>query len=157
AAIAAVGSRGRDRDVSVEPWVTVDGVGVVAHGARAGAESPEDLAARVADAAARTIAGVQITQEALASARALSIYQLDGAHGSSATALEAFANAIAPDHPSWVEPFGVWSRVVGGGVEAVRLRWQALGSGPLRLSVIANASEAQITAAEGAVNRWLSP
>jgi hypothetical protein len=71
--------------------------------------------------------------------------------------MDAFASAIVPDHPSWVEPFGLWNRIASGGLESVRLRWQALASGPVRLAVIANADRAQAAAAGDAVDRWLGP
>ncbi|MEJ7730193.1 MAG: hypothetical protein WKG00_13360 [Polyangiaceae bacterium] len=49
AATAAVRSRrGKERDVQLEPWVSADGVGVLAHAApRDGRETPEALARRV--------------------------------------------------------------------------------------------------------------
>ena len=148
----------RSTGAQIEPWITPDGVGVIAHAAiRDPDETPAALARRVADAASRTLAATSMSLETLGEARAATLEHLERTAGRSAAALEAFTGAIAPEHPSWLEPFGVWSRVANGGIEAVRLRWQAIGAGPLRVAVLANADAAQSAAAASAVDRWLAP
>ncbi|WP_437693361.1 hypothetical protein [Sorangium sp. So ce176] len=158
AALAAVQTRRRELDVTIEPWVTADAVGVIAHAPfRDDRETPAELGRRVASAAARTIAATTFGPDALTQARAAALQHLERLSGGRAAALEAFASAIAPDHPSWIEPFGVWDRVASGALETVQLRWQALATGPLRLAVLANADAAQAAAAAEAAERWLSP
>ncbi|WP_437971634.1 hypothetical protein WMF04_21040 [Sorangium sp. So ce260] len=158
AALAAVQTRRRELDVTIEPWVTADAVGVIAHAPfRDDRETPAELGRRVASAAARTIAATTLGPEALTLARAAALEHLERLSGGRAAALEAFASAIAPDHPSWVEPFGVWDRVASGALETVQLRWQALATGPLRLAVLANADASQAAAAAEAAERWLAP
>ncbi|MGK3993986.1 hypothetical protein [Sorangium sp. So ce1024] len=158
AALAAVQTRRRELDVTIEPWVTADAVGVIAHAPfRDDRETPAELGRRVASAAARTIAATTFGPEALTQARAAALQHLERLSGGRAAALEAFASAIAPDHPSWIEPFGVWDRVASSALETVQLRWQALATGPLRLAVLANADAAQAAAAAEAAERWLAP
>src|SRR5262249_43976692 len=153
----ATEARMRDDGVAIEPWITGDGVGLLAHAAPRDGESATALAQRVANAAARTLAATIPNNEALASARATALEQLEQLAGRQASALEAFAGAIVPDHPSWVMPLGTWARVAGAGLESVRLRWQALAAGPLRAAVIANVDEAQAAAALDAIDRWITP
>ncbi|WP_437960825.1 hypothetical protein WME76_15040 [Sorangium sp. So ce119] len=158
AALAAVQTRRRELDVTIEPWVTADAVGVIAHAPfRDDRETPAELGRRVASAAARAVAATTFGPDALTQARAAALQHLERLSGGRAAALEAFASAIAPDHPSWIEPFGVWDRVASGALETVQLRWQALATGPLRLAVLANADAAQAAAAAEAAERWLSP
>ncbi|WP_437728697.1 hypothetical protein [Sorangium sp. So ce861] len=158
AALAAVQTRRRELDVTIEPWVTADAVGIIAHAPfRDDRETPAELGRRVASAAARTVAATTLGPEALTLARAAALEHLERLSGGRAAALEAFASAVAPDHPSWIEPFGVWDRVASGALETVQLRWQALATGPLRLAVLANADAAQAAAAAEAAERWLAP
>ncbi|WP_148313780.1 hypothetical protein [Sorangium cellulosum] len=158
AALAAVQTRRRELDVTIEPWITADAVGVIAHAPfRDDRETPAELGRRVASAAARTVAATTLGPEALTLARAAALEHLERLSGGRAAALEAFASAVAPDHPSWIEPFGVWDRVASGALETVQLRWQALATGPLRLAVLANADASQAAAAGEAAERWLAP
>lgn len=157
AALSAVHQR-RDGGVTLEPWVTADGVGVIAHAPIGdGVESPADLARRVATEAARTLAGTAPEPAALSHARAAALGHLERSGGPEAAALGVFAAAIAPDHPSWIEPFGLWERVAGSPLTAARHRWQALASGPLRAAILANADATQAAAAAAAIDRWLAP
>src|SRR6185437_1059602 len=158
AVLAAVESRRLAEDVTLEPWITPDGIGVLAHApARDERETPTELARRVADAAARTLTAASPSPEAAAAARASALETIERRLGPQGTAFAAFAAAISPDHPSWVDPFGLWSPVAGAGAEALRLRALALAQGPLRLAVIANTDAAQAAAANDAVDRWLAP
>jgi hypothetical protein len=156
AALAAAHMRRGEGDVSVEPWITPDGVGVIAHAPqRDDRETPAELAQRVAGAAARTLAGTTLRAETLGLARAAALSHLEQTAGREAAALEAFAGAIAPDHPSWIQPFGPWDRAASGALELARRRWQALAAGPLRSAVLANADATQAAAAAATIDRWV--
>jgi hypothetical protein len=159
AAAAAVQSRRRhEREIQLEPWVSADGVGVLASAApRDGRETPEALARRVGDALGRAVSAPGIDVDALAAVRAATLTHLERSLGRQGIAADALAAALSPAHPSAFEPFGSWARVAGGGMEALRLRWHALASGPLRLAVLANAGAAQAAAAGAAVDRWFLP
>ncbi len=158
AAIASVEARRETGDVALEPWVTSDGIGVLAHAApRDDKETPVDLARRVGDAAARALVASEVTNDAAATARSVLLDRIERVDGRQGAAFEALAGALVPDHPSWIEPFGVWSRVASGGLEHIRLRAQAIAAGPLRVAVLANVDATQGAAAADAVDRWLSP
>lgn len=141
--------------VSLEPWLTTDGVGWIAHAApRSPDESPRALAERVATALARAVAGAPVAEDAAATTRARVLSQLDaGREGLWATAL----GALAPDHPSWLDPRGTWQTVSAqtrAGLEAER---RALIAGPLRVAVLANADEAQAEVVSDTLQEWLWP
>ncbi len=158
ATLAALESHRHGSGVALEPWVTADGLGVIAHAPfRDEREAPADLARRVADVAARVLTATNPLPEAAAAARATLLDHLERTWGPQGTALAALAAASVPDHPSWLSPFGLWSRVAGAPAEGVRLRAQALALGPLRVAVLANADAAQAVAAGDAVDRWLAP
>ena len=158
ATLAAVEMRRRADGVALEPWVTADGLGILAHAPfRDEREAPADLARRIADVAARAFTATAPLPDAAAAARATILDHLERSAGPQGAAFAAFAAAGAPDHPSWLEPFGLWSRVAGAATEGVRLRAQALAQGPLRVAVLANADAAQAVAAGDAVDRWLAP
>jgi hypothetical protein len=158
AAIAAVEARRSDGAATIEPWITSDGIGILAHASfRDDRETPIELARRVGGAAARALAAPVLTTEIAAAARATTLDLLGRAEGPEAGALATFAPALAPDHPSWVEPLGLWGQVASSALEDVRLHQQSLASGPLRVAVLANADAAQAQAAGDAVDRWLTP
>jgi hypothetical protein len=158
AMIAAAYARRHDSAAQLEPWLTADGLGVLAHASfRDDRETSIELARRVGGAAARALAAPVLTTEIATVARATALDLLARAEGPEGGALATFAPAMAPDHPSWLEPLGLWSRVASSALEDVRLHQLALASGPLRVAVIANADAAQAQAAADAVDRWLTP
>jgi hypothetical protein len=158
ATLAALETRKHADGVTLEPWITSDGIGVLAHAPfRDEREGPTDLARRVADAAARAFTATAPPPDGYAAARAALLDHLDRTAGPQGAALAAFAAAAAPDHPSWIEPFGLWSKIAGASAEGVRLRALALAQGPLRVAVLANADAGQAAAAADAVDRWLAP
>jgi hypothetical protein len=157
AVMAAVEARRRG-DVTLEPWITADGLGIVAHAPfRDDRESAADLARRVADAAARALTATAAPPESIAAARTAVLDHLERTAGHQGAAFDALAPALSPDHPSWLDPFGAFRRVAEAVPESVRARAQSLAFGPLRLSVIGNADAAQAAAAADAVDRWLTP
>jgi hypothetical protein len=157
AALAVAGAH-RTGDVSLEPWIAADGIGVIAHAPLLDhGETPAALARRVAAAAARTIAATALSAESIAAARAFALEHLELTMGRQGRAFEQFTSAVVRDHPSWLEPFGVWSQVAGEGLQTARLRWQAVANGPIRLAVLANADDAQAVLAAEAVDRWFIP
>ena len=158
ATLASLETRRRTDGVALEPWVTADGLGILAHAPfRDDHETPAELARRVADVAARAFTATAPFPEAASAARGAILDHLERTWGPQGAAFSAFAALSAPDHPSWLEPFGSWARVAGAPAEGVRMRAQALAQGPLRIAVLANADAAQAVAAGDAVDRWLAP
>jgi hypothetical protein len=158
AMIAAVEARRRDSDAQLEPWITSDGLGVLAHASfRDDRETPIELARRVGGAAARALVAPILTTEIATTARATTLDLLARAEGPEGGALATFAPVMAPEHPSWLEPLGLFRNVASSALEDVRLHQRTLASGPLRVAVISNADVAQAKAAADAVDRWLTP
>jgi hypothetical protein len=139
-------------DVSVEPWVTPDGAGIVVHGPALSGEAPSAQARRLADVAARTFAAEPVSGPAIARARADLLHR-DARGGS---ALAVLASALAPQHPSWIDAWGSSEPLARSSDGAVLLRGQSLRGGPLRLAVLANTDGSQAEAALQAADRWVA-
>jgi len=137
--------------VRFEPWVTPDGVGVLAHGPRRSpAEPASEHAARVAGALGRVMTQ-ELSGRELGAARTELLTELGGrSFAGFALALEG----LSPEHPSWLEPRGLWGSVSDLPTEALERARRLLLSSPLRLSVLASApGQAQVAAAE--LESWL--
>jgi hypothetical protein len=73
-----------------------------------------------------------------------------------ARALGGLALAVAPGHPSWLDPDGTLFGLASVSDDAVAVRAAAVRAGPLRLGVVANVDAAQADAAVRAVDRWVA-
>ena len=152
AAAAAEGTR-TSADVRVEPWVAADGAGLLVHGPALAGEAPAAHARRLADIAARSFAAEPIAPSALARARA-DLLRRDARNDG--TALSVLASALAPQHPSWVIPWGSSEPLARSSDSAVLLRAQSLRAGPIRIAVLASADTTQADAAVRAADRWVA-
>lgn len=151
-AAAAEGVR-TSADVRVEPWVAADGAGLLVHGPALAGESPVAHARRIADIAARGFAAEPLSSSALGQARANLLKRDTRSDGA---ALGALASMLSPQHPSRVVPWGSSESLARSSDGAVRLRAQALRSGPLRVAVLANVDSSQADAAVRAADRWVA-
>ena len=140
-------------DVTVEPYVTPEGVGVLAHGRALPAESATAHARRVADAAARAFAAEPVDPARASLARAQLLRAAEQDEGRAMTAL---ALAAAPQRPSWLVPFGTADALGRSSDAAVGLRVSALRAGPIRVAALANVDAAQADAAARATDRWVA-
>jgi hypothetical protein len=139
-------------DAHVEPFIALDGVGILVHGGARAGESPRAHARRLADLAGRTLAADALDSEHVARARALLVAR---AGDVDARALLALASALTPGHPTWTDPFGA---AFGSGTtsdEGVSLRAAAIRSGPLRAAVVANGEPGEAETAVRAIDRWV--
>jgi len=139
-------------DARVEPWLVADGAGLLVHGPSLPGETPAMHVRRLADIAGRSFAAEPLTPAALSRARG-SLLRRDAS--SDGVPFAALANALAPNHPSWVNPFGREEVLARSADAAAIARAQALRAGPLRIAVLANADAAQAEAAQRAVDRWV--
>ncbi len=152
ALVAAASADGHD-DVSVEPIVAQDAIGVLAHARPAPGEPPLALAHRVADVAARAFAADPIDATVAGHVRA---DLLARGQGASQRGLLVAAAASTPGHTSWWSPLGN-GEAFGRATEASLLaRASAIRSGPLRVAVLANADAAQGAEATRAADRWVA-
>lgn len=141
----------REGGVSVEPWVSTEGAGVLAHAPAAPGESPAALAERVATAAARSLAEIEPRPDEVTRARALLLGRIEERDEHVRGAL---AEQLLPSHAAALFPWGLTGALGRVGPEAVRVRWRRLATGPLRLAVLAGGSPEQLRAAGRAVERW---
>ncbi len=142
-------------DVRLEPWVSVDGIGLLAHAPRQGPhDTPTKLAARVGNALGRVLVTTGLSGTDVAETRARMLHELGpGPEPGWWLAVES----AAPDHPSWLEARGTWQSISSAATHAVDERRRELVHGPLRIAVIANWDRKQAAATSHAVERWLSP
>ncbi len=151
-AAAAEGTR-TSTDVRIEPWVATEGAGLLVHGPALAGESPAAHARRLADIAARSFAAEPISASALGHARA-DLLRRD-ARNDGAT-LSMLASALAPQHPSWIVPWGASEPLARSADSSVLLRAQSLRTGPIRIAVLANVDTTQADAAVRAADRWVA-
>jgi len=155
AAIAAAWARQESDGVTLEPWITTDGVGIIAHAPPKPAEGTHALARRVADAAARAIINRRMPDRAITAARGTILGMVERPNGPFGPALGALSTALAPSHPAWLAPYGTQESIARAGSEIAAQRWSALADGPIRLAVLANVDQAQADTAVRAADRWM--
>ncbi len=139
--------------VKLEPYVTPDAIGLIAHAPALFGESPTAHARRVADAAARAFAADWVDPPRASTARA---HLLRASENDDGRAWSALASAFAPGHPSWFWPFGMADALGRASDASVLSRVSALRAGPLRVAVLANADSAQADTAIRATDRWVA-
>jgi hypothetical protein len=151
-AAAEVAARARGaRDMQIEPWVAVDGVGLLAHGPPAPGESPSAHARRLADVATRAFAAEPLTTFGHARADLL---QRDVHNDGPVIAL--LASQLSPTHTAWIDPWGSSEPIARSSDGSVLARIQSLRAGPLRIAMLANTDNAQADAAVHAADRWVT-
>jgi hypothetical protein len=152
-ALAATEQAATAGDAVVEPLVTPDAIGVFVHGPARIGETPQALAARLADVVARAFAADTLAAEPNAKARGRLLLQ---ASQGNARTLDVLAGALAPGHPSWIQASGTLFGLASASDDAIAMRAAAMRAGPLRVAVLANVDTAQAEAAVRAVDRWIA-
>lgn len=139
-------------DVTVEPYVSAEAIGLVAHGPARAGEAPAAHARRVASVAGRLFTTGALDPGALRSAHADAFR---AAARDDARVHAALAEALAPGRPSLLAPFGVATSLGGASDAALVARARAVLEGPLRVAVLANGDGAQGEAARRELDRWI--
>lgn len=141
--------------VSIEPWISGEGTGLLAHGPRLGADEPSaDHARRIATALGRAIAGSPVEDAVAGAARA----EAEAEIASDVPALwTAGLLALSPDHPSLLEPRGTWQSLTNLSTQAIETRRRAFLRGPLRMAMLTGGGTADANTAERSLARWLRP
>jgi hypothetical protein len=150
---AAADTAKTSAEVRVEPWVAVDGAGLLVHGPALAGETPAAHARRLADIGARSFAAEPITSGAIGRARA-DLLRRDARNDGAALSL--LASVLAPQHPSWIVPWGASEPIARSSDGAVVLRASALRTGPVRIATLANVDASQADAAVRAADRWVA-
>ncbi|MET0794440.1 MAG: hypothetical protein ABW061_23160, partial [Polyangiaceae bacterium] len=147
-------ARAATADVALEPWLTADSVGLLAHAVREPSESANEQAERVARSLARALTERDARGDAFAVAQRELFSAVGGAPRPGYARL---LDALAPDHVAWLEPRGTWASLAFANRDSVAARGRDLLRGPLRVAVLANEDEAQASVASRALERWLAP
>jgi hypothetical protein len=141
-------------EVELEPWITSDAVGLLAHAPRLPRESATEQAERVARALARALSERSGAGDALAIAQT-ELFAAIG--GSPRPGYARLLDALAPDHSAWLEPRGTWASLVQANRDSVGARGREVLHGPLRVAVLANEDNAQAELATRTLERWFAP
>ena len=141
-------------EVELEPWITTDAVGLLAHSPRLPLESANEQAERVARALARALSERGSARDSLAIAQG-ELFASVG--GSPRPGYARLLDALAPDHSAWLDPRGTWASLAQANRDSVAARGRELLHGPLRVAVLANEDDAQAAAASRALDRWFAP
>ena len=138
--------------VRIEPWVSSDGIGLIAHARRLDAsETPSRQAARIAGALGRVLVATPISDRAMAIARARLAGELSPEMDPS---WPIALNALAPKRPSLMDPRGTWQSVTELSTHSIDTARRTLVRGPLRLAAILGDAAPD---AELEIERWLRP
>jgi len=141
--------------VAIEPWITPEGIGLLAHGPPSDRhEKPDEHARRVASTLGRALVATPLVGSDIAQARVELLREVGpGPRPGWWLTLES----IAPTRPSLLEPRGTWASLSELATQAVDDRRNAFIGGRLRLAVLANWKKSQIDAAAAGLRRWLHP
>jgi hypothetical protein len=133
--------------VTLEPWLSVDGMGVVAH---AGPSSPFESAGaqaeRVAEALARAVLSAGPAPETIAASRETLLEQLPSGP---APGLSLALRQTTANHPSYLEARGTWASLTAISARSAQLERERFVRSKLRVASLGNHDEGQIGAAEG--------
>jgi hypothetical protein len=141
--------------VQVEPWLTPDGVGFIAHcHPQSQAETPETSAARLGNALGSVIATGSVSGAELAAIREDSLLRVGSTPRS---AWWLLVDSLSANHPALFEPLGSFEsirRLDAAALRASRLKWL---HGPLRLGTLLNRGGQQLAPLASSLHRWLDP
>lgn len=155
---AAALEHGNAAGVTLEPWLNVDGMGVLAHaGPATPYESPSGQAERVAEALARALLAVGPAPDSIAASRELLLGALPSGP---APGLALAMRQTTANHPSYLDARGTWASLTAISARGAQLERQRFLRTKLRLASLGNHDEGQIEAAErrlGALLRSVDP
>jgi hypothetical protein len=132
--------------VTLEPWLNVDAMGILAHSAAATPyESPAAQAERVAEALARALLIAGPAPDVIVESRE---FLLDTLADGPTPSLSLALRQTSANHPSWLEPRGTWSSLSAISARSVQLRRESFVRGKLRLASLGNHDSGQVEAGE---------
>ncbi|MFO0566848.1 MAG: hypothetical protein U0263_14360 [Polyangiaceae bacterium] len=141
--------------VSIEPWVTPSGVGLLAHAPRAGSsETPDELARRVGDALGRALIATRLAGGDVAEAKSELLDEIGPAGQKGYFTL---LDAASAGHPARLDPRGTWRAVSAALTTSLDARRRLFASGPLRLALVSNHARSQDEQVALGLERWLRP
>lgn len=138
--------------VAVEPWVSVDGIGLVLHAPPRRGESPPLHAARLARAAGLALHGGALDGRTVATARGRTLTLLGDDPGR-----DTLLSALSGGRPSRLSASGLPRSVAMLSTADVERARIGLASGVLRAAYIASQAASEEGAARSALSSWLAP
>lgn len=151
--VAAQQAERLDPSLSISPWVSGHGVGLMLRAHPSSAEESADaLAVRGAASLGAALAQT-LSAHLVVAQRANLLVQLGGTPDPGWSAL---VRAGAGDHPSWFDPRGSWSSVNRLNTSTVERRRDLLLRGPWRVAVLSGSPNAAAYA-QRELKRWLWP
>jgi hypothetical protein len=141
--------------VVIEPYVSTEGVGLLAHAPRRDLdETPTQHARRVGRVLAEAMSVTAVTFEDTALSRT---HVLDRIGPNSDIAWWTTIETLSPNHPSWLSPWGTYQSITDATKTNLDSRHDLMLGEPLRVAIIANRSKAQAQAGLSELQRWLAP
>ena len=141
--------------VQIEPWITVDGVGFIAHTqAQSTSETSTAMAARLGNALGGVVATGSVTGAELASLREELLLRVGS------TPRRGFwqlVDALSASRPATFEPLGTFDSIRRLDLARLRDKRTAWLNGPLRLGALLNRNKAQLASLNSSLHRWLDP
>lgn len=142
------------QNVTIEPWITADGAGLIAHTSRLSAqETPKEQARRLGGVLGRVLATQRLEASDLWNTRNDLLAQIGPGPR---PALWRALLALSPQFPGFVIPDGQFSSVETLPLGTVQERRAELMRLPLRLAVIENDDAQQGEAVREALMQWVS-
>ena len=141
--------------VQVEPWITSDGLGFIAHGpVQFSTETATSMATRLGNALGSVIATGRITGAELAAIRESSLLRVGSTPRRGYWQL---IDSLSSGHSAAFEPLGTFDSIRGFDLSRLQAMRQAWLRGPLRLGTLLNRNKDQLTAMSASLHRWLDP
>lgn len=143
------------RNVVIEPWITADGAGLIAHAPRLSMqESPEEQARRLGEVLGQVFTTHRIRATDLWQARTDLLARIGPGQR---PALWSALLSLSPQAPALVLPDGQFSSIEAISLETLLERRAELLRLPLRLAVLENHDARQRDALRSALAEWVSP
>jgi hypothetical protein len=132
--------------VSLEPWLSVDGMGLLAHsGPVTPYESPAAQAERIAEVLVRAVLSAGPPAEDIAQSRET---LLAGLPSGPAPGVALALRQTTANHPSYLDARGTWASLTAISARGAQLERERFVRSKLRLASLGTQDEAQLAAAE---------
>jgi len=138
-------------DVTIEPWIRPDGIGLLAHGAPRSPESAVDFGRRLARGLGAALASASFSEARFNRAHATA---LRFAANPEVQLLGALGQRAFPDRPTLFAPLGLLDQQLATTRRDAEERWRGMLSEPWRMAMLASVDGDEAHAAERELARW---
>ncbi|APS00198.1 insulinase family protein [Pajaroellobacter abortibovis] len=145
-------TRFRSKEVTIEEWISTEGVGWIAHTPRQPLESSHQHAQRIADALGQSLFAIPLDSLTMAQTRIAILARRDKDFKKEIGI--PLAKSLAPGRLAWLFPFGSPSVQERISDAALRASISSLQQGPLRASILVNQEDGQAQEIARLLDRW---